>query len=137
MSSRRTFLRNLLVFSASASLLSGRAVAAFSTLFQPRGAASAAELTAVDFSCCRGTTFTLRAADGRTQSVVLADVQTCDRGPDIENFSLQFNGRADSAVPQGIHEFAHPKMGRFELFVVARRIGDEVVGYEAVINRLV
>jgi hypothetical protein len=137
MSSRRTFLRNLLVLSASASLLSGRAAAAFSTLLQPEGAASVAELTAANFSRCRGATFTLRAADGRAQSVVLADVQAYDRGPALENFSLHFNGGAASELPQGIHQFAHPEIGRFELFVVARRNGNSVVSYEAVINRLV
>lgn len=137
MSSRRAFLRNLWVFSASASLLSGRAAAAFSTLFQSKGAASAAELTVVDFSRCRGATFTLRAADGRAQSVVLADVQTYDRGPALENFSLHFNGGVASELPQGIHQFAHPEIGRIELFVVARRIDNSVVSYEAVINRLV
>lgn len=137
MSSRRTFLRNLLVLSASATLLPGRAAAALSTLFHPEGASSAAELTAASFSRCRGATFTLRAADGRAQSVVLADVQTYDRGPALENFSLHFNGGAASALPQGIHQFAHPEIGRFELFVVARRLDDKVVGYEAVINRLV
>ena len=54
--------------------------------------------------------------------------------PNMERFSLFFNGPADFYLPQGTYEIQHEQMGKLEIFLVT--IGQDERGfrYEAVFN---
>ena len=47
-------------------------------------------------------------------------------------FSILFRGAAENPLPQKIHTFEHPKMGRFELFIVPVGLDETGMLYEAV-----
>jgi len=53
-----------------------------------------------------------------------------------EKFSLLFVGRDDKPLQQGMHEFSHPELGEFELFITP--VWSPAAAerwYEAIINR--
>ncbi len=79
------------------------------------------------------------AGDAVRLELVAAEDRTMARPgekPVSECFSILFRGSADRALEQGTHEFAHPSMGKFDMFIVP--VGPDGKGmlYEAVFNRL-
>ena len=54
-----------------------------------------------------------------------------------ECFSMIFQGPSDSPLDQKTYAFEHPGMGQFDLFIVPIGQRDNVIDYEAVINRIV
>ena len=128
---RRTFLRALAVASAATALGARGAAGA------PRATAVApADLSLATFSRLRGAEFAVSHPGAGSQRCVLASVESHERGPGLENFSLRFDGPADGALSGGICQFAHPELGTCEIFVVAKRLDAATCGYEAVFNRL-
>lgn len=128
---RRTFLQQVGLLTAVAASQSN-AVAAFVASALGGTSSVAGQPTYARFAPARGDTFTLNGA----QPVVLGAVEEFQRGPQVENFSLRFEGSADAALTDGIHRFEHAQLGSFDLFVVATvRPGGRCV-YEAVFNRL-
>jgi len=55
-----------------------------------------------------------------------------------EGFSLIFKGSKEGVLSQMIHNFVHPKMGRFEMFIVPITYPKRTDGifYQAIFNRL-
>jgi len=135
MNDRRTFIRHLAVASAAAAICAnGRA--AVSTLLRSESCAALDSLGQETFASLRGSAFMVRGPGGATQSLVLAEVRRFEREAHVENFSLHFEGRGAAAFAQGMQRFTHPKLGSFDLFVVAHPIDAQTCGYEAVFNRL-
>lgn len=82
-----------------------------------------------DFEVLRGSEWvTVRLAEAMTSSG--------HRAVDGEKFSLIFRGTPEKPLLQGIHEFKHPELGAFEIFITpimsAHR---DQRSYQAVINR--
>lgn len=82
-----------------------------------------------DFGVKRGGEWvTLRLSEGKA----LGGHQAVTR----EKFSLLFTGDGEKPLQQGTHEFEHPALGEFELFitpVMPREPAERC--YEAIINR--
>ena len=53
-----------------------------------------------------------------------------------ECFSLLFHGPKSRPLPQENYAFSHPRMGKFDLFIVPVGQAGDVVRYEAIFNRL-
>ena len=58
-------------------------------------------------------------------------------GKRFESFSLVFHGPGDRLLPQKMHPFEHPQLGRFELFIVPIGQGPGHFKYQAIFNRLI
>jgi hypothetical protein len=58
-------------------------------------------------------------------------------GERFESFSLVFHGPADRLLPQKMHLFEHPQLGRFELFMVPIGQGPGCFKYQVIFNRLI
>ena len=56
--------------------------------------------------------------------------------PRQEEFTLEFRGPLDMFLDQGVRNFAHDKMGEFELFIVPVKQDAQGFYYEAVFNRI-
>jgi hypothetical protein len=136
MSSRRTFVRNLAVLSLAGALSPRGSAAVVRSLLQPVEPALH-PLSCAMFAPLQGEAFSVQSASGVRQTWQLGSVQKYERGPQLENFSLQFTGPASGAVAEGTYRISHRVLGEVELFVVARPRADLTIGYEAVINRLV
>ena len=57
-------------------------------------------------------------------------------GPHHECFSLAFSGPKGQAFPQGAYTFAHPQLGRFDLFVVPAMSVAHEERHIGIINRI-
>lgn len=57
--------------------------------------------------------------------------------PELETFSLIFQGPANRALRQNTYRLQHSKLGEFDLFLVPIARGANTWEYEAVMNRLV
>jgi hypothetical protein len=54
----------------------------------------------------------------------------------VENFSLIFTAGPEKPLMQGIHDFNHPALGAFELFIAPVQCPNpELRWYQAVVNR--
>ncbi len=54
----------------------------------------------------------------------------------LENFSLIFAAAPDKPLQQGLHDFEHPALGRFELFIVPVMCPQpDTRWYQAIIHR--
>jgi hypothetical protein len=114
-----------------------------STWFRPMKAVSVADLHLSTFEPHLNTLFAVKLADGQELGLELAAVHSNDRkkseahGDDGERFSLVFRGPREKLIGQGMYAFAHPGIGRFELFIVPVVSRDQSrASYEAVFNRL-
>ncbi len=54
--------------------------------------------------------------------------------PNMERFSLRFDGPGDLMLRQGTYPFAHPEMGELNLFVVPIGRNERNFQYEVVFN---
>lgn len=84
--------------------------------------------------------FLLNPRHGAPQILELAEAEFIP-GPNppglVEQFSLRFLGLAAQALPQDTYQFEHPRLGRFELFIVPVGLAQgRYCRYEAAFNRL-
>ena len=66
----------------------------------------------------------------------LAEVNEPSTPPNIELFSLIFQGPAAPQLPQRTYAVEHEKIGSFTLFLTAIAADDEGISYEAVFHRM-
>lgn len=100
-----------------------------------KGAIHLADLHKETFDAHLGTAFAVKDAGGREVPLALSSVTGKD-DPVLEHFSLIFSGPAESYLPQGTYEFAHPGVGRFSIFIVPIGGSPQGFRYQAVFNRL-
>lgn len=106
-------------------------------------------LNDLSFAMLRGqvnTAFRVQATPSQAVELELVEAELAPEGPrrpggvaapaDYESFSLIFRGALQEPLPQRIHKFEHPKLGRFELFIVPVAARDtNRIYYQAVFNR--
>lgn len=107
---------------------------------------SIADLHFADFNGLVGQSFRVYLSgtrvDSMPSSVKLTAVkdrtQATNRaaGPHQECFSLAFSGPKGQAFPQGTYTFAHPQLGRFDLFVVPAMSVAHEERHIGIINRI-
>ena len=66
----------------------------------------------------------------------LIEVSDIKLYPQQEEFVLVFRGPSNMFLGQGVRNFKHDAMGRFEMFIVPIRQDEQGFYYEAVFNRL-
>jgi len=66
----------------------------------------------------------------------LTEVSDLKLYPQQEEFVLLFRGPSNMFLGQGVRNFKHDAMGRFEMFIVPIRQDELGFYYEAVFNRL-
>jgi hypothetical protein len=66
----------------------------------------------------------------------LMEVSDLKLYPQQEEFVLVFRGPSNMFLGQGVRNFKHDAMGRFEMFIVPVRQDEHGFYYEAVFNRL-
>lgn len=89
------------------------------------------------------TTFTVQLEEGATLPLQLVDAKRgrirrnrAEDGAAYESFSLLFAGPRETLLGQGNYQFAHGKIGQFEMFIVPVISRDpSTYRYEAVFNR--
>lgn len=64
----------------------------------------------------------------------LAQIEAQNKSEQLEQFSLVFRGAKKQALVQGNYQFKHPKLGKFNLFIVPT---DQPAHYQATFSRLV
>lgn len=91
--------------------------------------------------------FRVRTASGQTVELKLVKAPLSPLMPVVpgrrlpedagnEKFPLIFSGPTDAPLPSAIHQFEHPQLGRFEMYVGEIGLRDgESVRYESVFNR--
>jgi hypothetical protein len=101
-------------------------------------------LTLAKFSELLHARFRVRVSPAEEIELELAEAtpggvaETPGRGGErLESFSLIFHGPGDRLLPQKIHPFEHPQLGRFELFIVPIGQGPGHFKYQAIFNRLI
>ena len=65
----------------------------------------------------------------------LVEVSELKRSSRQEEFAVVFRGPDDTFLGQGMRQFAHDRMGEFDLFIVPIRRDNRGYYYEAVFNR--
>ena len=95
-----------------------------------------ASLTHEEFSKNANTKFQVEADENTQVELELISVSEIKVHPQQEEFAIQFRGPVDIFLGQGVRNFAHDQMGRFELFIVPIKQTDQGFYYEAVFNRL-
>jgi hypothetical protein len=102
-------------------------------------ASGAAELNMATFARQLGTTFQVSVAAGNAVVVKLISVRpltAVGASPTGEGFSLVFSGSLSNPFGQDSYRVAHPRLGRFEMFLVPVGPTGHDQRYEAVFNRL-
>ena len=95
-----------------------------------------ASLTHEEFSKNANTKFQVEA-DGNTHvELELITISDLKLYPQQEEFTITFRGPLDGFLGQGVRNFSHEQMGKFELFIVPIRQDAQGFYYEAVFNRL-
>lgn len=102
MTSRRKFIGDCSAFALAAAIIPATAVAD-----------RRAVLGFTAFAALVNSSFKARRSDGRAQALDLVRVDG-DGGA----FSLLFSGEATRPLDQNTYRFAHPRIGRFEMFIV-------------------
>jgi hypothetical protein len=82
------------------------------------------------------TKFRVPLDEDKVVELELTEVSELKLHPRQEEFSLEFRGPLDIFLGQGVRNFEHDAMGRFELFIVPVEQDAQGVYYEAVFNRL-
>lgn len=96
-------------------------------------------LTADDFECHAGQSFTITLAGGEPYPLLLVQVNRWGSAspdpPSRAPFTLLFhNDRQDAYLPQQIYRLEHPEMGALDLFLVPLGPGPGGMRYEAVFS---
>ena len=95
-----------------------------------------ASLTQETFSAQANTKFQVLVDENTTVELELVEVSELKLYPQQEEFAIEFRGPSDMFLPQGVRDFAHEQMGKFELFIVPIRQDEQGYYYEAVFNRI-
>ncbi|HWF19506.1 MAG TPA: hypothetical protein VG754_09565 [Verrucomicrobiae bacterium] len=99
-------------------------------------------LTQAKFAECLNTGFQVWINSTETMELRLAEVTSGlmaasngQRGGQFESFSLMFHGPNSRFLPQKTYTFEHPRLGKFELFIVPVGRDGDLFKYQAVFNR--
>ena len=95
-----------------------------------------ASLTHEAFSRQRNTKFQVHLDEKTNVEVELVEVSEVKLYPQQEEFSLEFRGPLNMFLGQGVRNFEHEQMGKFELFIVPVEQDAQGFYYEAVFNRI-
>lgn len=94
------------------------------------------DLNSKSFTSCLHTHFSTEAQADETLSLELVQVNEANYSPQLENFSLIFNGPLAPVLPQRIYHLNHESLGSMEIFLVPVGPEGQSMQYEAVFNRL-
>ncbi len=94
-------------------------------------------LHAANFNEQMQTLFAVTGEAGTPLSLRLISVTEQPSSPQLEYFSLIFQGPATPALPQKIYDFEHPAIGKFSIFIVPVGRSADGLQYEAIFNRLI
>jgi hypothetical protein len=140
MATRREFISGCSVLGASLALFPAPVIASS----RRSRALSLDDIPWEAFAAALNSWFLLRAMDGVAQNLQLVEVEPVfDAQHDAlaedashEKFSLLFRGSAAYPLGQNTYPFEHPRIGRFEMFIVPVGCMDaRHCHYEAVFNR--
>jgi len=95
-----------------------------------------ASLTYETFTQHANTKFQVPIDDNTAVELELIEVSELKLHPRQEEFSLEFRGPLNMFQGQGVRNFEHEQMGKFELFIVPVEQDAQGFYYEAVFNRL-
>ena len=95
-----------------------------------------ASLQHEEFAAQLNKKFRVQVDETNAADLVLAEVSELKLLPGVEQFSIVFRGPLETFLGQGMREFEHDEMGRFQLFLVPINKHDDGFSYEAVFNRL-
>ncbi|HEX5834127.1 MAG TPA: hypothetical protein VFY34_09750 [Pyrinomonadaceae bacterium] len=95
-----------------------------------------ASLTHQEFAQQANSRFQVEVDENTDVELELTQVSDLKLYPQQEEFVLVFRGPLDMFLSQGVRNFKHDKMGRFEMFIVPVRQDQQGFYYEAVFNRL-
>lgn len=93
-------------------------------------------LTHEEFAQHANSKFQVEVDENPDVEVELTEVSDLKLYPQQEEFVLVFRGPLDKFLGQGVRNFKHDKMGRFEIFIVPIRQDAQGFYYEAVFNRI-
>lgn len=94
------------------------------------------QLNSKSFSDHLNTNFKVDAGSSGPVTLRLAAVNEPSTSPNIELFSLIFQGPVTPRLPQRIYAVEHEKIGAFSLFLSAIAADQEGISYEAVFHRI-
>ena len=95
-----------------------------------------ASLTHEAFTQNANTKFQVLVDENTTVELELVEVSDVKLHPRQEEFGVEFRGPLDMFLGQGVRDFAHEQMGKFELFIVPVRQEPDGFYYEAIFNRI-
>jgi len=95
-----------------------------------------ASLTHEAFTQNAKTKFRVLLDENATVELELVEVSELKFYPEQEEFALEFRGPLDMFLDQGVRNFAHEKIGEFEMFIVPVRQEADGFYYEAIFNRI-
>lgn len=95
-----------------------------------------ASLTHEEFSKNANTKFQVEVDENTQVEVELIGVSELKLYPRQEEFAIEFRGPLNMFLNQGVHNFTHDRMGRFEIFIVPVKQDGQGFYYEAVFNRI-
>ena len=93
-------------------------------------------LTHEEFAQQANTKFRAEVDENNDVELDLIEVSELKVYPQQEEFVVLFRGPSESFLGQGVRNFKHDVMGRFELFIVPIRQDSQGFYYEAVFNRV-
>lgn len=89
------------------------------------------------FKSCLNTPFQVTGENGAPLSLELIEVAELYASPQMENFSLVFQGPEQTPLAQKIYPFSHGELGEFSIFIVPIGRTERGMRYEAIFNRLI
>lgn len=96
------------------------------------------QLTFANFSGLLNSRFQVCIDHANTVKIKLTEATRGDTSnPQVENFSLIFEGPVQPVLAQRIYSFEHDEFGRFDLFIVPMGQNQHGTQYQAVFNRLI
>lgn len=93
-------------------------------------------LTHEEFVRHAGTIFHAEVGENTSAPLELIHVSELKLYPRQEEFTLEFRGPLNMFLDQGVRNFTHDQMGKFELFIVPVKQDAEGFYYEAIFNRI-
>lgn len=83
-----------------------------------------------------GTSFVLKAADGKAMTIELVEVSEAKERPHQLSFAIVFLTPEASIVEQGLYDLEHETLGAMQLFLVPIGMSDGRMRLESVFNML-
>ncbi len=90
-----------------------------------------------EFTKYLNTKFRIHLNEAETVEAELTEVSDRNLSTRQERFSITFRTSNEIFLGQGLRQFEHDQMQRFDLFIVPLERSDEGTYYEAVFNRLI